>query len=582
MMGHDLSYLLEVLNIADGETEDQLDERLRTEAKELGVDVESQYVSDQQHCRTPWAEPCRRSESVDSHTSRSTGMTSTFSDLSKDHGRIPAERRRSRASLSFRDYDAFMSRGVPKGRHSMCFSPPSTPSHSTFSLPLSSPPSPTSSPKKHFRRIRGLSMLRLHRSDSAQSLAEGCPHCPRDFQSSRRAVHQLPCGHRVCTQALRNTVKAATESAKGAVPSCCGRPIPGGLVEHVMTQEEQNALLEKLEQWDEAISLTPSISSSRRELRRDSHRHGRPGVLTSLSRTGSEESRLDQLSLEARKELERFMEREDYQLLRTGQAEQRDRFLTWADKQRAEAQARHEQLRDGKKSEHEAAVEDMQERHASAVAEAEDKQVKAESEMRECHVKERQDTATALKHMEAFCRGTYSNREPHHRTITEQDRGELDKARWAWAQMDAKHASAINVLRGEQARRLRLRAQRQERELHELRRQQRREELEQERRFTSHVTALDKSNAEKRVKITWRWDLQMTILAKKMEAETGDTLAASLPTAEWKSTSPSPSRATTPALSIPDSKTHRLYTTATITMHKNGNPEGNSEFKIGC
>ncbi|KAF7196828.1 hypothetical protein HII31_01746 [Pseudocercospora fuligena] len=347
-----------------------------------------------------------------------------------------------------------------------------------------------------------------------------------------------------------------------------------------MTQEEQNALLEKLEQWDEAISLAPSISSSRRESSRDSHLQRRPGVLTSRSRTVSEESRLDQLSLEARNELDKFTEREDYKLLRTGQAEQRDRFLAWADKQRSEAQARHEQLRDAMKTQHEVAVEDMQERHASAVAEAEDKQVKAESDMREYHVKERQDTATALKHMEAFCGGTYSNGEPHNRTITEQDRTELDKARRAWSQMDAKHESAINVLRGEQGRRLRLRAQRQERELQELKRQQRREELEQERCFTSELTGLDESNTEKRLKIRWRWELQMTILAKKIEAETGETISTRLPTAEW--TSRSDSSATTHALIIPD-KTHGLHTTATITMHGNGNGASHlSEFRIGC
>ncbi|EME86885.1 uncharacterized protein MYCFIDRAFT_77311 [Pseudocercospora fijiensis CIRAD86] len=591
MTGHDLSYLLEVLNIADGETEDQLDEKLRTEANELGVDVESQHVSDQRHWRTHWVEQCQRSESVHSHTSRSTGMTSTYSDLSKDHNRMAAERRRSRASLSFRDYDAFMSKGVPNGRNSICFSPPSTPSYSTFSLPLSSPPSPFSSPKKHFRRIRGLSMLRLHRSDSVQSLVDGCPHCPQDFQSARRAVHKLPCGHRLCTQALRNTVKAATEKAQGAVPSCCGRPIPGALVEHVMTQEEQNALLEKLEQWDEAISLAPSISSSRRECRRDSHLPQRPGVPTRRSRTGSEESRLDQLSLEARHELEKLMEREDCKLLRTGQAEQRDRFLAWADKQLSEAQARHEQLRDAMKTQHEAAVEDLLEGHASAVAEAEDKQVKAECDMREYHVKERQDTATALRHMEAFCGGTYSNGEPHNRTITEHDRAELDKARRAWSQMDAKHESAINVLRGEQGRRLRLRAQRQEREVQELKRQQRREELEQERGFTSELSGLDESKSEKGGKIRWRWELQMSILGKKIEAEIGETLNVRLPSAEWKSRSQRNS-ATAHALRAAD-KTRGLHatTTTTITMHGDGNGNGNgngngashlSQFKIVC
>ncbi|KAF2170369.1 hypothetical protein M409DRAFT_64134 [Zasmidium cellare ATCC 36951] len=531
MLGHDLSYLLEVLNIGDGETEDELDERLRLEAKELGVDVDEQKTLEIKPFRPYYPEYPRRSESIDSRASQSTGLTSNYSDLSKDyHG----HRRPSRTSLSFRDYDAFVARGVPVGRHSISFSPLSTPSHSTFSLPLSQPSSPDPSPKRHFRRIRGLSMLRLHqRLGSDTSLAEGCPHCPQDLSSQRRAVHKLPCGHRLCTQALRNTVRTATESKTGAVPSCCGRPIPGGLVEHVMTQEEQNALLEKLEQWDEAISLAPSINSSRRgSIPSIQQQQPRPGALSQRSRTVSDEWRYDNLSFKQRKELERMMEREDYKLLRTGQGEQRDRFLRWADKERSELEKKHETSREERRNLHETAVEDMVEHHATAIAEAEDKQVKAESDLRETQEQEKRDNATALKHIEAFCAGTYSTGELHNRPVTDQSLAELDKARRTRDQMDAKHSSQINVLRGEQSRRMRLRCQRQERELQELKRQQRKEELEMERACTAELLKLDESVAEKRRKIRWRWELQIAIFTKKVESETGIQLGSNcrLPT----------------------------------------------------
>lgn len=533
MLGHDLSYFLEVLNIGDGETEDQLDERLRSEAKELGVDVDEQKTLESKPFKPYSPEYPRRSASIDSRASQSTGLTSNFSDLSKDyHG----QRRCSRASLSFRDYDAFVARGVPVGRHSISFSPLATPSHSTFSLPLSQPPSPEPSPKRHFRRIRGLSMLRLHqRQGSDTSLADGCPHCPQDLSSQRRAVHKLPCGHRLCTQALRNTVKTATDSKTGAVPSCCGRPIPGGLVEHVMTQEEQNALLQKLEQWDEAVSLAPSINSSRRDSI-PSMPQQRLGALSPRSRTVSDESRFDNLSPKQCKEMDNLMDRDDYKLLRTGQGEQRDRFLKWVDKQRVELDKKHECIRHELRSQHETAVEDMVEHHASAIGEAEDKQVKAESDLRETQEQERRDNATALKHIEAFCAGAYSTGEPHNRPVTDQSLAELDKARRTRDNMDAKHTSQINVLRGEQSRRIRLRSQRQDRELQELKRQQRKEELEMERACTAEILKLDESVAEKRRKIRWRWELQMAIFTKKVETETGVQLSSNcrLPTVEWQ------------------------------------------------
>ncbi|CAK3775606.1 Hypothetical predicted protein [Lecanosticta acicola] len=578
MLGHDFDYLLDVRNMSDGETDDEFDQRLRSEAKELGVDVDGvdvdgvgvgvgvdvdveelkahdqnihtldQNTLDQNTCYPRRSESIDASigasihESFDSTASHSTALTSDYSHRSRDQDHFHAHRRPSRTSPSFRHYDAFVSRRVPDARHSISFSPLTTPSNSTPSLPMSQPPSPHTpspdplSPKKHFRRIRGLSMLKLyHRTASDPSLAHPCPHCPHHLSSQRRAaVHKLPCGHRVCTHALRNTVQSATASQTGPVPSCCGKPIPGSMVEHVMTQEEQTALLDKLEQWDEAISIAPSMTSSRRDST-PSVPHRPPGAPTSPSRTVSDDSSLGALPLQARKDMEQVMEREDYTLLRTGQAEQRDRFWRCTETQRMELREEHERLREEMKRRHETALEDTAEHHASAMSEAEDKQVKAEADMRQSQHQERRDNATALKHMEAYCAGTYSTGEPHDRTVTDQDRAELEKTRRARDQMDTKHEGQINVLRGEQGRRMRLRSQRQDRELQDLRRQQRQEELQLERACTSQVHKLDQNAILKQKKIQWRWELQMAIFAKKVEAEEAPDLLlnARLPTADW-------------------------------------------------
>jgi hypothetical protein len=178
------------------------------------------------------------------------------------------------------------------------------------------------------------------------------------------------------------------------------------------------------------------------------------------------------------------------------------------------------------KARHETATEDLLERHANAMSEAEDKQVKAEADMREVHAQEKRDNATALRHMEAYCAGTYSNGDLHGRTVTEQDLAELEKARKVRDAMDPKHGSAINVLRGEQGRRIKLRAQRQEKEMQESNRNQRKEELEFGRACTAEVGGFEGMLAEKQRRINVRWEMQVAILAKKAEIEATESQSA--------------------------------------------------------
>jgi hypothetical protein len=531
-----VSFAQDVLGMQDGQTEEQIEDFLMEQAKELGVDVEALLLREAkryQRMSTPSDLPRRSQESVASKASQSTGFMSTFSDMSRDIQVLG--RGRSRASLTFREYDALVARGIPNGRHSASFSPPTTPSHSVFSLPL---PTPGSSPKRPFRRIRGLSMLRLHRTPSSSSLQELCPHCPQDAHSQRRAVHKLPCGHRLCTQALRTTIKAASEDPEGAVPCCCGVPIPGNLVEHVTTQAEQHALLDNLEQWEEAASITESPAGEPRT----SGASRRPEALTTTNRTVSDESKVDSVDPKTCQELDKAARREDFKLLQEDQAKQRDRFLSWMEQKRAALEAQQSQLRQQLLAKHESSMEEMMDAHDLALAELEDKQVQAEADMREAHTKEKQDNATALKHMEAYCSGTYSTGEPHNRTVTDQDRAELEKTRRLRDQMDAKHESAINVLRGEQSRRTRFRQQKQDRELQDLTRTQRKEELDLEKSCGQELHALEEWIAEKRHRMNVRWQLQTAIYVKQVEAETGTQIQGRLPSMDW------PSRGGSPAL----------------------------------
>ncbi|KAK5692022.1 hypothetical protein LTR97_011195 [Elasticomyces elasticus] len=490
---HD-SFVQEVLQLRLDETEDGLDEYTRQKAQELGVEMIILTESMPRPTKALSSDTSRRSqESVGSRASQSTGFMSTFSDASREHQNHPS-RAPYRASLSFRDYDAFVGdRGRPNDRNnSISFSPPSTPSQSALSLALSSP---SSSPKRHFRRIRGLSMLRLGRNNSNTSLADGCAHCPRDTRSQHRAIHKLPCGHKLCTQALRCNIKAANSDPAGAVPSCCSVPIPGNVVEQVIKDAEHDALQYKVE-------------------------HGYVAVPTMMSAGQSTQVpiALDTQQATHRSEQQNFGgARNDHELTQLGQdqAEQLERLLVWAVKQKAELETQQTLLREQIKTINESSLEALEDANILAMAEAEDKQVQAEADMRNYHDREIKDNATALKHMEAYCAGTYSNGEPHNRPVTAQDLAELEKTKRSRESMDARHDNAINVLRGEQSRRIRLRAQRQERELQELRRVQRKEELEQERLFTQEIADLEREVGERRTRLQKRWQLETAIATKQ-------------------------------------------------------------------
>ena len=346
------SYAKNVLGLDFGESEEALDEKLSILAGELGLHAEALRLSTES-AKAPSTNTfassnrVRRSESIGSRASRSTGLT-TFSDFSKDPSCL---RGKGRASLSFRDYDSFLSRGsLSERRDSLSFTPPLTPSQSTLSLALSSPPD--ASPRKHFRKLRGLNVLKLNRAGSDTSLPlEGCPHCPQTLFSQRRAIHRLPCGHRLCTQALRDTIIASNQGHIGSVPSCCGIPVPGRLVEQVMTHEEQSGLLDRLEQWDEAACthiLAPSEITNSQHTTTPSN-HGPPP----LSKPHNIESILPLPGFHAHRE---------------AQQAQRDRFLAWSAQFHSTLDAHRTTSKGMLQTRHTLALDDLRDAHAVSLS----------------------------------------------------------------------------------------------------------------------------------------------------------------------------------------------------------------------
>ncbi|TKA31196.1 hypothetical protein B0A54_14331 [Friedmanniomyces endolithicus] len=281
-------------------------------------------------------------------------------------------------------------------------------------------------------------------------------------------------------------------------------PIPDSLVKYVISQAD----MQKTEPQRVEAAVVCSIKDVCVPLpdKKDSVAHIEPLVVP------QEQSEAHQLQRPVEKQSEQL----ELKQLRDDQAAQLDRFVAWTSKQKAELEAQQALLREQLKAGHSTAPEELEDAHNAAMAEAEDKQVKAEADMRTSHDREKRDNVTALKHMEAYCAGKYSSGELHHRCVTAQDHAELDKTKRARERMDGRHESAINVLRGEQSRRMRMRAQRQEKEEQELRRVQRREELELERSFGQEMAEFEIEMPERRLRLEGRWRLQAAVMTKQL------------------------------------------------------------------
>ncbi|KAG9520240.1 hypothetical protein KCV07_g4480, partial [Aureobasidium melanogenum] len=539
----DDEFALEVLRLAEGQTGEAFEEDLRSQARNLNIDIallestsksrESKATSSLTSSTHP-----RRSVSTGSQASHSTDFTDA-SRVSREcpnaRTRPTRGRRSSAASTSIKDYDSIVNHARYDFRRSsfnFAASPIISPSPSTFSLSSVWSRSRESSPKRHII-TRGLSRLRLKRTDSGDSTREkdDCPHCPQSGSRHRRTVHTLSCGHRYCTLALRKIIKDSLND-ENIPPTCCKRPIPGSLVASVMSQEEQDALMNMLVAWDDEATTTPPTIH---ESEVTSHPTSFP---KSRSQSRSPVCGAEQLQTleEKRKNLEKAMEIPEFKHLRQEQERQRDSLVAWAGRKRQGIidgyAVRKLQLLpyfDRQKDQ-------LSEKQSAAIARIEDKHVLDEHEMREAHEVETRNNAIALKHMEAYCRGETTSGDRHERAITDRDLAELTKARRARDQMEAKHSGAISVLRGEQSRRISQRLVKQEEELAELEARQLKEIESLQRECDDMVRDWDDETQKRRAKLETWWNIEVEIWRKKLERDTGIHFSGELPSIPWPPT----------------------------------------------
>ena len=173
------SYEAEVLQLPDGQNEDDLDAKCTSKARELGIEPYGMAILQElasNFSGLTVSNAPRRSASIGSRGSHSTGLTSDVSRSSKEHHhgqngvlyRPVRHRTNSRVSLSVRDYDAVVGHIKPYSR-SLSSTPATTPAQSTTSLSLGSP-------RRHFSKMRGLSQWsKLKRQSRAPSFTDAQP-----------------------------------------------------------------------------------------------------------------------------------------------------------------------------------------------------------------------------------------------------------------------------------------------------------------------------------------------------------------------------------------------------------------------
>ena len=160
-------------------------------------------------------------------------------------------------------------------------------------------------------------------------------------------------------------------------------------------------------------------------------------------------------------------------------------------------------------------------------------QLRVEHDLRESHRAETQNVATALKYMEAYCIGPNPAHPEISYAVTDEDRRKLERQRILQGKLPAKHDSVINVLRAKQERDAKVKLQRQQSELEQLRQDHVEDTRAQQVQYESDTRRLDAIIQTRRGRVIRRWDLKMEIWRRNWEKEYGMTLHGRIPHGNW-------------------------------------------------
>ncbi|KAJ9641424.1 hypothetical protein H2199_005394 [Coniosporium tulheliwenetii] len=519
-------YEQEVLGLREEQTEEKLQEEIAAEARRLGIEPYLLHgvanISKPASTVTISSEH-RSSLSLDSRGSHSTELTSDPSRSSKDQNDRPPSLTNSQRQRPWapdaKEEDVRASR--PTVRYSYSYSEPQTASESTFSLS-----SALSGRSLSAKRKRGTSILSMFRKQPCD-----CNYCPQLSHHSRQ-TYKLECGHSLCKISIRQRAHDATEDPSKWPPRCCDKPIPDSILGSALKGEDLASALRRMALADGLTNgtngATGSAMGARNASASPSSRNTRSRPVTASS---AEESHLSRRQKEEAEDLARAMAEPTFRALRAQQEQEYERLVAFEQKQRKALAGYQAWSRRELAERHEQREAELSKKHTEALERLEEKQVAAELDLRAAHREEQQNADTALKYMEAYVNGS-SNAEKRH-VVTAEDRQRLASQRALKVKLDARHESAISVLRAKQERDLKAKLQKMQAEREQLEAEQRKEEkaLKEEQCEESHRLAM-LARARRR-RMAARWDLRMEIWKAELEREKGVGFHRPLPGVPW-------------------------------------------------
>ncbi|KAL6917793.1 hypothetical protein FSHL1_009223 [Fusarium sambucinum] len=240
---NDLDYFVNVLQLQDGRTENQIEDALVSKANALGIS--SAPVADKRNTSSVESASTAynaRTFSMLSGGSTSTALTahsSLFGPPTPDPA--PSSGRQSK-ELSFGQYDRYLSVIDPHHNH---------PKATMQSLSPANPPPSIFSGKTKRSLFSVKSSFKLRwkkRSPQAIQVVLTCVSCRADYKSSK-SLHSVSCGHTYCDNCLRSLIHAAMSDESSMPPRCCAQPLPGSVIRDLLSRDAQQEFLKAIVQY---------------------------------------------------------------------------------------------------------------------------------------------------------------------------------------------------------------------------------------------------------------------------------------------------------------------------------------------
>ncbi|KAF4480694.1 hypothetical protein CGGC5_v011127 [Colletotrichum fructicola Nara gc5] len=467
-------YLDQVLRLSTQTTEAAIDEELVAKATALGISTSGLTPENTdagpesrastvatQHVRT-FSTASRNSAST-TLTSHPSLNTAPFTAATADVPPNSLARKRSK-SLTFSHYDKYLSQLDPNIHQPKIQKAPlpavlDPSTHSLFSV---------STRRSYFSIKEGIRKIRWKRRSALMESTISCICCRNEFNKPSD-LHSLPCGHTYCADCLGIMIQQATTDESKMPPRCCTQPIPGSIIQKILTREEQHAFLKAVLQFStpwEARVFCPNTACGEfipprnridpkhpfdvvcRKCRtrvcimckRNAHAIGKDcpsdweleavlkmgarlnfATFAAPSGTRRMEEEAREAELEAEKaaqeaaaaaEAAQKVEAEkrtrgspQFAKLDELMAEELERFRVYMRKTKWLMWTRQAEKKQATVDRYSDLIEKMKERHAKTAAHLEERQIEAEMDLRSTLDQSEKSVKIRLKHMEAYCDG---------------------------------------------------------------------------------------------------------------------------------------------------------------------------------